>query len=164
MTEQPQDAVRFVVARTDDIPPGERRIVAVGGRTIGILNIRGEFHALLHTCPHSGGPLCDGALVEYVYADRPGDIRSDPDRLFLSCPWHGWLFDVKSGQSWWDPTRTRARLFPVEVMPGEALVNTVRPNTEPTPQAGPYVVETFPVTVEDDYIVVTLRPRTRPGS
>jgi nitrite reductase/ring-hydroxylating ferredoxin subunit len=62
----------------------------------------------------------------------------------LRCPWHGWEFDIRTGQSWCDPTSVRARQFQVTVEPGEKLVK------------GPYVAETFPVSVEEDYLVLEL--------
>jgi len=147
---------RYVVARVDEIPEGERLLVDVGGRGIGIFRINGEFHAILQRCPHAGGPLCQGPLLEYVYADRPGEVHHDPDKKFLSCPWHGWLFDLKTGQSWWDPRQTRARRFPVSVEHGDVIAEATD-DTQPGP--GPYVIERFPVSVEDDYLVVTMRPR-----
>ena len=52
---------KFVVARTSDIPDGGRIIVEINGRSIGVFNVGGEFHALLNRCPHSGAPLCRGS-------------------------------------------------------------------------------------------------------
>ena len=51
---------KHVVATVDEIPPGERKIVEIGGRSLGIFNIKGEFYALRNICPHQGGPLCEG--------------------------------------------------------------------------------------------------------
>ena len=61
---------------------------------------------------------------------------------FLRCPWHGWEFDIRTGQSWCDPNSVKARPFAVTVEPGENLVK------------GPYVAETFPIAVEEDYLVI----------
>jgi len=147
---------RYVVARVEEVREGERLLVEVGGRAIGIFRIDGEFHAILQRCPHAGGPLCKGPLLEHVYADRPGEIRSDPDKKFLSCPWHGWLFDLKTGQSWWDPHQTRARRFPVNVEHGDVIADAADSGKA---GPGPYVIERFPVSIESDYLVVTMRPR-----
>ena len=64
------------------------------------------------------------------------------EQKFLRCPWHGWEYDIRSGQSWCDPKSVRARRFQVTVETGASLVK------------GPYVAETFPVSVEEDYLVV----------
>lgn len=162
MTEtRPSTPTRYVVAPASAVPEGERLITEVGGRKIGILNVDGRFHALLYSCPHSRGPLCEGVLQKRVYAERPGDeIRTDPERTFISCPWHGWLFDLDTGQSWWDPSGMRAREFPVEVQHGDVIREGLSPAADGgEPVKGPYVAETFSVDVEDDYIVVTMRPR-----
>jgi hypothetical protein len=60
----------------------------------------------------------------------------------LRCAWHGWEFDMRTGQSYFDPQHTRIRSYPVEIEDGEALAK------------GPYVAETFPVTIEESYVLV----------
>jgi len=136
---------RHVVARTDELPPGERLIVELDGRRVGVFNVDGEYFAFLHRCPHMAGPLCDGAVIGLVTSDGPGDVRLDEGRKFLTCPLHGWEFDVRTGQSYFDPKKTRARTFPVEV---ERL-------------PGPYKAETYAVSVEDDYVIVYTGKRNR---
>jgi len=79
-----------------------------------------------------------------VQSDGPGQYRLARHREFLRCPWHGWEFDIRSGQSWCDPNSTRARQFAITVEPGDQLVN------------GPYIAETFAISVEEDYLVVEL--------
>ena len=123
---------------------GTAKIVAVRGREIGIFNVRGEYFALANRCPHAGGPLCRGRIVALVQSEGPGHYALARHDEFLRCPWHGWEFDIRTGQSWCDPNSTRARQFRVTVEPGSALVK------------GPYVAETFAVSVEEDYLVVDL--------
>jgi nitrite reductase/ring-hydroxylating ferredoxin subunit len=161
--QAPAPPQRFVVARADELADGERLIADVGGRKIGIFRVGDQYHAILYLCPHSGGPLCEGPVVEHVWADLPGEIHHDPAHKFVACPWHGWIFDLKTGQSWSDPLRTRARQFPVAVQRGDEIRQGLDEQAERGPGAwrpGPYVVEKFPVLVEDDYIVVTMRPRS----
>src|SRR5262249_5419490 len=133
----------YVVATTTEVPPGGRKIVEVAGRSIGIFNVGGEFFALRNRCPHQGGPLCEGGLSGLLEASAPGEGRYRRPGEILRCPWHGWEFDVRTGQSWFDPERTRARHYPVSV---EAGGSGLAP--------GPYVAETYPVSVEARYIVV----------
>jgi nitrite reductase/ring-hydroxylating ferredoxin subunit len=135
---------RQVVARTGEIAPGTCKIVTVAGREIGIFNLGGEFFALANRCPHEGGPLCRGRIVALVRSAGPGDYRLERHNEFLRCPWHGWEFDVRTGQSWCDPDSVRARQYQVTVEPGTALAK------------GPYVAESFPVAIEEDYLVVDL--------
>ena len=133
---------RQVVAKADEVAPGACKIVSVRGREIGIFNLGGEYFALANRCPHEGGPLCQGHIIPLIQSDGPGQYRLTRHKEFLRCPWHGWEFEIRTGQSWCDPKSTRARQFEVKVESGETLVK------------GPYVAETFPVSVEEDYLVV----------
>jgi nitrite reductase/ring-hydroxylating ferredoxin subunit len=133
---------RQVVARASEVVPGTAKMVTVAGREIGIFNLDGEYFALANRCPHAGGPLCGGKIVALVQSDGPGSYRLARHQEFLRCPWHGWEFDIRTGQSWCDPHSVKARPFPVTVETGESLVK------------GPYVAETFQVSVEEDYLVI----------
>ena len=133
---------KHVVAAVGDIPPGTRRLAQVNGRAIVVFNLGGEFFALNNRCPHRGGSLCQGKQTGLVESDGPGNYRCSRPGEIIRCPWHGWEFDIRTGQSWCDPTRVRARPYTVSVQPGTRLV------------AGPFVAETVPVSVENDYVVV----------
>jgi nitrite reductase/ring-hydroxylating ferredoxin subunit len=105
------------VAAADEIPPGARKIVEVGGRSIGVFNLGGEYVALRNRCPHQGGPLCQGMLFSAVEAPAPGSggyRRSRPGEI-IRCPWHGWEFDIRTGRSWFDPARVRVRSYPARL-------------------------------------------------
>jgi 3-phenylpropionate/trans-cinnamate dioxygenase ferredoxin subunit len=133
---------RQVVAKASEVAPGTAKMVTVAGREIGIFNLDGAYFALANRCPHAGGPLCSGKIVALVQSDGPGSYRLARHQEFLRCPWHGWEFDIRTGQSWCDPNSVKARPFAVTVEPGESLVK------------GPYVAETFEVSVEEDYLVI----------
>jgi nitrite reductase/ring-hydroxylating ferredoxin subunit len=148
---------RYVVAKAADIPEGGRILVEIGGREIGIFRLNGQYHALLNRCPHLGGPLCKGGVVGELFAPMPGDVRGNGSRLFVTCPWHNWEFDVTTGQSYWSAGGPKARLFPVRVEHGDA-VETALQSGDATRVPGPYTAETVPVSVEDDYLVVAMRP------
>ena len=102
---------RHIVARVLEIPPGERKIVEIGGRSIGVFNIDGEYFAIRNQCAHQGGPLCQGRLTGFLTSRVPGEYSYTRKGEFLRCPWHGWEFDIKTGQSWWNPATTRVRSY-----------------------------------------------------
>jgi nitrite reductase/ring-hydroxylating ferredoxin subunit len=135
---------KHVVAPVSDLPPGSRKLVTVKGRPIVIFNVKGEYFGLLNRCPHQGGSLCDGRLTGLLEAKEPGRYRYSRQGEILRCPWHGWEFDVRTGQSYCEPDRVKARRYDVSVAAGSEVVE------------GPYVAETFPVTVEDHYVVVSV--------
>ena len=133
---------RHVVARTSDIAPGENKVVTINGREIVVFHVNGRFFALLNRCPHEGAPLQKAACVAHLSAPEPGAYTRTRVGEMLRCAWHGWEFDMATGQSYFDPKGTKVRSYPVVVEEGSELAK------------GPYVAETFPVTVEDSYVIV----------
>ena len=133
---------KHVVAKVSEIPPGGRKLVVVRGRPIAIFNLQGEFYGLLNRCPHQGGSLVDGLLTGLIESDEPGTYRYSRPGEIIRCPWHGWEFDIRTGQSWCDPGKVQVRNYKVEVAPGQRVVE------------GPYVAETVAVSVEEEYVVV----------
>jgi len=69
-------------ARKDEIPAGSIREFQVDGHTLAIANVGGKFYAIDNTCLHRGGPL------------GQGDLKGTA----VTCPWHGWQYDVTSGK------------------------------------------------------------------
>ena len=150
---------RYVVARADELPPGTRKIVEVAGRQVGVFNVGGELFALRNRCPHQGGPLCEGKQWGALTARVPGEFEFGREGEIIACGWHGWEFDIRTGQSWCDPERLRVRAYDVSVEPGQAIVE--EPAAAPDPDSpvpgrvkGPFVAETYPVSLEGRYVVV----------
>jgi nitrite reductase/ring-hydroxylating ferredoxin subunit len=135
---------KHAVATVREIPPGARKLVKIKGRPVAIFNIKGEYFGLLNRCPHQGGSLCDGSLTGLIESSQPSEYHYSRSGEILRCPWHGWEFDIRTGQSYFDPHGVLAKSYPVEIEPGTLVAK------------GPYVAETIPVSVEDDYVVVSL--------
>jgi nitrite reductase/ring-hydroxylating ferredoxin subunit len=93
------------VARTEDIPPGTGRTIDVNGVWIALFNVNGSFFAVDNTCPHAGGPIGEGKLA--------GDI--------VTCPWHGWQFNVRTGERDGNPNFT-VGCFAVRVQDGHVQI------------------------------------------
>jgi 3-phenylpropionate/trans-cinnamate dioxygenase ferredoxin subunit len=155
--------VRYICAKVSDVPEGGRLVVEADGRSVVVFHVDGELYAVLNRCPHQGGLLCHGKVLSLIESDGPGHYRIDASRKFIACPWHGWEFELSTGQSYFDPRRTRARKVPLEVDGGEAVEREVRAGTAKVAEGqlieGPYKAEVIPVSVEDDYIVLTMRSR-----
>jgi nitrite reductase/ring-hydroxylating ferredoxin subunit len=156
-----------VVCPRSDLQPGDRTIVEAGGLSVGVFNLDGEFYAINNVCPHQLAPLCEGDLTglvtseevdaeQYQY-ERPGEI--------LTCPWHNWEFDVKTGESVFNP-HLKTRTYDVEVESPEELDDAEgEAGTEEgadcqeceygTSLAGDEPpVETYDVEVEDEMVVL----------
>jgi nitrite reductase/ring-hydroxylating ferredoxin subunit len=128
---------RHIIGHVSELAPGERRVVEVDGRSIGVFNVHGQFYALRNRCPHQGAPLCLGAIKGMALPSKPGEYRWGREGEILRCPWHGWEFDITSGRSIFNPHRMRVRTYEVTVEPDEDSA-----------------VEAYPVTVEDGLIVL----------
>ncbi|SFR64860.1 Rieske (2Fe-2S) protein [Halogeometricum limi] len=107
------------VARTDELDDGDRLLVEVEGGEIVVFNVDGEYVAYTNWCAHQAGPVCEGTLTGTWDADfdreelevgmelcREGEI--------LSCPWHGWEYDVVDGSSLTSDARLPAHPVRVE--------------------------------------------------
>jgi nitrite reductase (NADH) small subunit len=95
-------------ARVSDIPAGTLREVQIGQKTVALANVAGKFYAISDVCLHRGGPLGQGELANSV----------------VTCPWHGWQFDVTSGKLVQDP-RMSVACYPIELRGDEIYVNIV---------------------------------------
>ena len=69
-------------AKADEVPAGRGKTITLRERRIALFNADGTFYAIDDTCLHRGGPLGEGELEGCV----------------VTCPWHGWKFDVRSGE------------------------------------------------------------------
>ncbi len=69
-------------AKTDEIAPGQSKMLEVNGKKIAIFNVAGSFYAIDDTCSHRGGSLSQGMI----------------EGEKVTCPWHGAVFDVRSGE------------------------------------------------------------------
>ena len=136
---------KYPLAPVGELPPGTSRSFTVEGRPVAVYNVAGRFYALRDSCPHQGAALSGGTVAAAVRATQPGCYEFDPDRRLVRCPWHGWEYDLATGQSYYS-ARNKVRSYPVSVEPGADLAAV----------PGPYVAETFPISVENDYVVVEL--------
>jgi nitrite reductase (NADH) small subunit len=103
------------------IPQGRFRLVRLGHREIGLTRWHNQLYAILNVCPHQRGPLCQGPLLGRVSAPRPGTMEPADAPPLISCPWHGWEFELDTGAAVPD-ARYRVRTFPVTVRDGRVLV------------------------------------------
>lgn len=88
------------VARFSD---GERRIVSHGGQEIGVFHWQGAFYAYENLCVHQGGPACEGLLMhkveDVIGPDRTWHGQRFSEReIHFVCPWHGYEYDLTTGE------------------------------------------------------------------
>ena len=86
------------IAKVGQVPDEGVLVVQVGEKEIAVFRCSDELHALDNVCPHRGGPLAEGEFKEGI----------------ISCPWHAWTFDVRSGLCTINPS-AKVRKFEVKV-------------------------------------------------
>jgi nitrite reductase/ring-hydroxylating ferredoxin subunit len=107
---------RHQVATTDELSEeGDRVLKEVKGTEIAVFNYDGEFYAVTNYCIHQAGPLCEGDLTGDMTLGEDGwSWEYDDEQKYIRCPWHGWVFDITSGQNTDDP-RYQVPTYDVEV-------------------------------------------------
>ncbi len=87
------------IADKSEVKEGQGKLVNLNGKELALFNVKGEFFVIDNTCLHRGGPLSEGFLEENK----------------VTCPLHGWQFDVKTGQN---------------IMPGMGRINSYKVTVE----------------------------------
>jgi nitrite reductase/ring-hydroxylating ferredoxin subunit len=115
------------IGQLDDFEIGKPYRCEVAGKALVIVRKGEAFYAMRDTCPHEGARLSDGKVMGLACADKPGE-RIDYCRKgeIISCPWHGWEFDLATGESVTRPDRVRVRTFSVRVEGERVLVDMSR--------------------------------------
>jgi nitrite reductase (NADH) small subunit len=93
-------------ARKDEIPPGSIREFQLDGKTVAVSNVQGALYAIDNVCLHRGGPLGQGEL----------------DGCIVTCPWHGWQYDVTTGKVTVNPD-VGVTTYPVEIRGDDIFVD-----------------------------------------
>ena len=94
------------VLKKSDLKPGTGKTIEIDGTKIAVFNVGNDFYAIDDTCVHRGGPLGEGALHGKE----------------VSCPWHGWEFDVTTGKAFHAP-EIKVRTYPVKVENNDILIS-----------------------------------------
>jgi nitrite reductase/ring-hydroxylating ferredoxin subunit len=113
------------VARQPELREGDRRIVKTRKGEVGVFFQGGSYYAYRNLCAHLGGPACEGILinktVDVIAPDRTYQGQTFTDELHFACPWHGWEYDLKTGECIAD-RRLKLKKFDVVVRGGEVFV------------------------------------------
>lgn len=97
---------RIRVAGAGEVLEGKGTAVLVEGKPIALFRVEGACHAIANACPHKGGPLAEGELEGHV----------------VSCPWHGWTWDVRTGANVRQPRLKPVPCFAVTEENGEVFI------------------------------------------
>jgi 3-phenylpropionate/trans-cinnamate dioxygenase ferredoxin component len=82
-----------------EVPPGRGKLIEVNGTRVVLARVGERVYACADTCSHRGGPLSEGKL----------------SGARLTCPWHGWMYDVRSGQCLLPARGSAIATYPVRI-------------------------------------------------
>lgn len=91
----------------DDLPPGALAYVEIEGLPIALANVAGQVFAFGDACRHEGGPLSAGVLIDDT----------------ITCPWHGWTYNVRTGKSIVPPIGLRIPTYPVRIVDDQIYID-----------------------------------------
>ncbi len=97
----------FTVAKVGDLPEGKAKVVDAGGTPVALVHGRGVYRAFSNVCRHRGGPIGEGEV--------------DLDDGTVICPFHGWQYDLNTGQARLNPL-AKLEMYKVDVAGDEIRV------------------------------------------
>ena len=118
---------RISAGSASDFETGRFRIVHAGTREIGVLRMAdGSFRAVRNRCPHKAAEICKGIVGGTWPPSAPGELKFSHEGQILICPWHGFEYDLDTGEELFRPGAPRLRLYPAEVIDGEVWITLRR--------------------------------------
>jgi nitrite reductase (NADH) small subunit len=91
-------STRFAAATVQELAEKGRKIVTVKGMEYGIFLVNGTYYAWRNICPHAAAPICEGTVCGTRLPSLVYEYEYGRDQEIVRCPWHGWEFDLKTGQ------------------------------------------------------------------
>ena len=92
-----------LIAEGAEVPEGGRKVFALEDGEVGVYRVQGKLYAYQNLCAHQGGPACEGLLmpkVEEVISEEKTYVsrRFNYEEWHIVCPWHGWEYEVTTGE------------------------------------------------------------------
>ena len=112
------------LGKIEDFVDRKITIRDVDGTSVGIFRDGEEFSAMLNICPHRAAPVCQGLMGGTMLPSGPGEFVYGMEGLVLRCPWHGWEFDVRNGESVGPVDKRNLTMLAIEVEAGDVYVDT----------------------------------------
>ncbi|MFC4776670.1 Rieske (2Fe-2S) protein [Paenibacillus sp. GCM10023252] len=112
---------RYAVASAEELKQSGRVITTIKGMEIGVFQVGDAYYAWRNVCPHGGAPVCEGVVCGTKMPSLVYEYKYGRDREIVRCPWHGWEFDLLTGQHLVDE-KVKLRGYKVEVEDGQIYV------------------------------------------
>jgi nitrite reductase/ring-hydroxylating ferredoxin subunit len=114
---------KISVGAAEDFTEGKFTVLLVGSREVGVIRLPGgAFRAVLNRCPHKGAPICKGLVSGTWPPSAPDQLQFEREGEVLICPWHGFEYDLVTGEEMYQDRPTRLRLYPTSVEDGQVMI------------------------------------------
>jgi nitrite reductase (NADH) small subunit len=128
--QEPDDFERlFPLA---ELEPNAIREATVGGRKVCVVRTSAGVFAFGAVCPHQGGSMCAGIVRGTMDPSPRNEYHFGHEGEVVVCPWHGYEFDMRTGESVGGVIRGRVGSFPVEVRDGAVYCSPRRRRPRPS--------------------------------
>jgi nitrite reductase/ring-hydroxylating ferredoxin subunit len=108
------DRQEILVGDAAELVEGAFKIIRQGALNVGVTRLRdGTIKAVRNWCPHKGAAICKGIIGGTWPPSSPGELDYDREGEILVCPWHGFEYDLNTGDELYRNTPTRLRFYEV---------------------------------------------------
>jgi nitrite reductase (NADH) small subunit len=114
------------ICAVDDLEIDKIRTIELDGREVCLVRTRAGVFAFAAACPHQGGPMCHGLIKGTMDPSERNEYVFGHDGEVVTCPWHGYEFDMRSGASVGGAIRARLGAYQAEVRDGQVFVSARR--------------------------------------
>ncbi|MFD4820495.1 Rieske (2Fe-2S) protein [Peribacillus butanolivorans] len=112
--ENTQSQNRVVLFPSDQLKPGERKLIKVDQLEIAIINVDEKIYAFRNECPHQGISMVYGPVTGTMVTSYPQEYKYGLENEIIKCPLHGWEFDLKTGKSFFSPNQVSLLTYDVK--------------------------------------------------
>jgi nitrite reductase/ring-hydroxylating ferredoxin subunit len=115
--------MKYLVCTIDQLQSGKAFIAEVNGIEIGIFLENEKVFAVRNMCPHKLAPVCEGTVSGTMLPSEPCDFQYGLEGQVLKCPWHGWEFDLASGESLFGISNRKVKTYQTILEKNQIFIN-----------------------------------------
>ena len=109
------DGTFYQVAPIEDFAKDKLHTVEIEGRIITVVRTDAGIFSMGNSCPHQGAPMCSGSIHGTMLPSDPDEYVYGEDGQVIRCPWHGYEFSIRTGESICGAITGRVPVYEIDV-------------------------------------------------